>query len=446
MPYHPRLLRAPAVIRSPQARIGTAGGQPTVGTARMRPRHSRAGRVSRSDSMAARTDMICSPGTGSGAGAGSAAPPGQTAEHPLHPVQSPLRQLRGQHQHQIVPVGKFRLHALLPEAVSQLLPGISPGPRIDGHLQGLFAVQGIAVPAQSSLQGHDLLQEGLQPSGITFQIRVQRIQRLEDQIRGAGGAEEGQGAPYLMAQGPVHFLRQMQIGGARQGREGLMGRIAADIRPQPDRMQRLRQEPQIGPVGIVHSQQHPVLMADLRQSTDIGDVAQIVGARQIDRGRLLLFQIRIQLSGAQVTGEVAAAPGGIQPPDLQIQKGCRCQKGLMGIPSGGDQRRPPLPLRMEHQKIQHGPDALGGAFRGIEGPAAEKPARVGLAAGDDPVGLIKAVGSGDLRDIQRLHAQERLSLMARHMQAQHIPGGIVPDEIADRRIHISPQEPGPRPP
>ena len=58
---------AAGVIRSPAMTTGTAGGQLTQASARIRPTALSAGRVSCGESMASRTDRTFS-GTGSGGG------------------------------------------------------------------------------------------------------------------------------------------------------------------------------------------------------------------------------------------------------------------------------------------------------------------------------------------------------------------------------------------
>ena len=98
-----------------------------------------------------------------------------------------------------------------------------------------------------------------------------------------------------------------------------------------------------------------------------------------------------------------------------------------------------------HQ-IQHGPDALGGPLRGIECPAPKDTAGVRLAPGDDAVRLVEAVGPPDLRDVETFHAQHRFPLVPRHVQSQCPAFGVVPDEIADGRLHLTRPGPGPPPP
>jgi len=102
----------------------------------------------------------------------------------------------------------------------------------------------------------------------------------------------------------------------------LVGRVAADIRAQTDGIQILRKEPEIPSVGIVHGQQNTVLMADFRQGSDIGNVPQVVRARQIHGSGALLRQIRFQFLRRQVAGEIAAILG-IQPPYLHVQQRSR---------------------------------------------------------------------------------------------------------------------------
>ena len=60
----------------------------------------------------------------------------------------------------------------------------------------------------------------------------------------------------------------------------------------------------------------------------------------------------------------------------------------MGVPPGRDPRLSPLLFGVKGYQVQHSPDALGGAFGGIQGPASEKRTGIGTDRSVDHVGKI----------------------------------------------------------
>ena len=292
-------------------------------------------------------------------------------------------------------------------------------------------------------QPPDAGQQGRKPLGIGFKIGIGLVQGLQNQVRRTGGAKEHQG---VFALGYGKPLRQVQIRAAGEHRKGLMGRVTADVRPQihgmPGRMQKF----QVCPVGIVHSQEYPVAVADLCQRGDVRKIPQIVGTGQVKGRGSLFFQVVFQFLRCQRAGEVAGLLFRVQPGDLHAQKGRGGQEGLMGIAPGGNPGFLPLLPGSLAQQVHHGPDTLGGAFRGIEGGTAEKRGGVFLTLGDDAVGFVKTVGTPDLCDIQGFQSQGALSLMARHMQPQGLIFQIAGDKVADGGIHLTLPGPGQWPP
>ena len=85
----------------------------------------------------------------------------------------------------------------------------------------------------------------------------------------------------------------------------------------------------------------------------------------------------------------------------------------MGIPSGCDPWSLSVLPGIKLYQVQHSPDTLRGTFSGIQRSAAKKLTCLGFTPGNDAVGLIKAVGSRDLGDVQMLHAKHVSTLMPR---------------------------------
>ena len=270
----------------------------------------------------------------------------------------------------------------------------------------------------------------------------------------------------------------MEIRPARQHRQGLVGGVAAEVGSQIHGVPGVAQEAQIGPVGVVHQQQGPPGVAELRQGLQLRQEAQIVRAAEIHRLGPGLLQGRRQGLRRGLGGEIGALRQR-QPADLQIQQSRRGQKGLVDVPGGqyakafrichceasahtgcgnpfslvprciihhlirhpacGGRRMPPSPqgegFGALHRQQQHRPDAVGRALRGIKRGAAKEPGGVGLAFGNDPGGLIEGVGPGDLRQIQLLAAQGPPPLVARHMEAGGAEVTITGNEVMDGCVH-----------
>ena len=161
----------------------------------------------------------------------------------------------------------------------------------------------------------------------------------------------------------------MKIGPAGEDRQGFVGRVTAEIRPQIHGMAWLRQEVQIGPVGIVHQQKGPVPVAHLGQLFYALHQPQIVRAGDVHRcrgpgqGREGL----VQLLPGHGAGAKAPTRLGPEPPDRQIQQGSSVDKAPVHIP--GRQDQPVRPGRAAGEgQTQHGPDAQAGALGGVQSP------------------------------------------------------------------------------
>ena len=151
------------------------------------------------------------------------------------------RVFRGEHQHKVAGVGIFALHSVLPQTVGQCLPGQAqrrcvqrqlhgfPGGTVQCQRQGraLCGSQRVQAGTQSSQPVTALLQAcrvigGKQP--------VAGIERLQDQIRRAGGAEQRQcvahGA-FLLHGG---LGAQMQVGSPGEHRQSLVAGVTAGRR------------------------------------------------------------------------------------------------------------------------------------------------------------------------------------------------------------------------
>ena len=108
----------------------------------------------------------------------------------------------------------------------------------------------------------------------------------------------------------------------------------------------------------------------------------------------------------------------------------------MRIAPGGNGGAQAVFAGVQQREVQHGADAQRGAFGGIQRPRRAEEARgVFLALPDDASGGVQLVRAVKLRDIERLHAEQRAALVAGHVQAQRVPRAVIAHEIADRRLH-----------
>ena len=227
----------------------------------------------------------------------------------------------------------------------------------------------------------------------------------------------------------------MEVGTAGQHRQGLVGGVAAQIRPQVHGMPGGIHKPQIGAVGIVYQQQRAVAAAYRRQGGNIRHISQIIRAGDVHRCGGLLCQMRIQIFRPNGAGEVGCLLIGNEPIHIQVQQRNSAEEYLVGVPSGGDDRLFALGLGVDHGQVQHGPDALGGAFRGVEGGVAEESRGVFLALPDDTRSFIQTIGAGNLRDVQFLHTQRSLTFVTGHMEPHLVIIPVAPDEVHDGGIH-----------
>ena len=221
----------------------------------------------------------------------------------------------------------------------------------------------------------------------------------------------------------------MQIGPAGEHRQRLVGRIAAQVRPQVHWVQGAGQEFQVSPVGIVHQQGHPIPMAHARDFPHGGQIAQVVGARQIDGEGLFFFFQNGRFHGFGGDGTAQVAVPSPEPGDGKIQQHRRVEEALVGIPPS---KASPLAAGAGIGQIQHGPNGQTGALCGVDRPAAEEPGGVFFAPGKDAFRVVQVVRPPDLRDIQAFAAQYPPALVARHMEPDRGGCGIGPDEITDR--------------
>ena len=215
-----------------------------------------------------------------------------------------------------------------------------------------------------------------------------------------------------------------------------MRRITAGIRTQGDRMAVFRQEFQIGSVGIVHEQRYTVTVADFRRRTQVNPPSQVIRRRQINRHIRFPVQFFLQRFRGYRTGQQILPRCRRKPVHFQVQQGGGSHQGMMGIPSGQQPCRNPLPFCGHQGEIQHAPDAQRRALRGINRAGSPEQGRgILLAPADDPFRAVQHVRSPDLRQVQRLRSCQRLSLVSRHVHTHRMRFRISPDKITDRRLH-----------
>ena len=97
------------------------------------------------------------------------------------------RQKRGEHEHRIIGVGEFAFDAACTKLVGKSISRISVCLGKNGDLERLIRAKSISHSAQRIPKPHRTGKKSLQRLGdLSLQSRIERIQRLQDQIGGAG--------------------------------------------------------------------------------------------------------------------------------------------------------------------------------------------------------------------------------------------------------------------
>ena len=307
---------------------------------------------------------------------------------------------------------------------------------MEGHLEGLAFRHGPALGRKVRFERFHRPGAGGQLwPGLAGQIAVAGIQRLQNEIGRAGGAEQRQCRPHLPCLRLQKAMAQVEAGSAGEHRQGLVGGVTAEVRPLVQRVGGRGQEVEVGPVGVVHQKGRAVGVADLCQGRHRLHIAQIVRAGDVHRRRRF-GQGRQGVSqhfGGHRAGQQRIGPGP-KPAHIRVQQGRRVQEGLVGV--AGGQHHPAFALLQ--RETEHGPDALAGAAGGVEGGLCpEQGGGVLLALGDDAARLIEAVGSRDFGDVPPSAAQGAFALVAGHVQAGGAALFIGGDEVADGGLHPS---------
>ena len=223
---------------------------------------------------------------------------------------------------------------------------------------------------------------------------------------------------------------------AGQHRQRLVGRGAAEVRPQVHGVAGLGQKPQVRPVGAVHQQQNVPAAAKRRQARDILGMAQVVGAGAVEGCDVRIEGSVHVFSGPGYSAD-GSSPSPSKPLQLHVQQRRRGDKGSVDVPGRGDFGPPPPLHGPPAGQVHHGPHRQGRALGGIERRAAIELPGVFFTLPKDSGGLVEAVGPGNLGQVPGLRPQDRLPLVARHMEPQGVSGGVAPGKVHHRRLHAS---------
>lgn len=179
------------------------------------------------------------------------------------------RTLGGRHQHDVTGVGILALHTPFPQSLCQLLTGKTQRGGVQRQLEGFAVrpVRGSASPGRRASSSRQSIPSRQRQMSSFFreavgQNRVGGVQRLQNEIRGAGGAEESQRIAHRGLIG-LHGRAKVQDRHRREDGQGLVSRVTAEVRAQLDGVAAaLLQKVKIGAVGVVHQKGQAVGVAD----------------------------------------------------------------------------------------------------------------------------------------------------------------------------------------
>ena len=138
------------------------------------------------------------------------------------------------------------------------------------------------------------------------------------------------------------------------------------------------------------------------------------------------------------TGDNRVTLLGEQPHYIQIQQSRRRQKCLVRISTSRNEGTLPYGLAIEHRQAEHSANRKGRTFRRIQRPGCAKQGGcILLTALDDTLGIVKHIGTGNLSNIQMLHPEHAVPLVAGHVQTKLVCLRVSRYKITDGGIHIS---------
>ena len=130
----------------------------------------------------------------------------------------------------------------------------------------------------------------------------------------------------------------MEIRPSGQRRQGLVRRIAADVRAEVNRVTGLRQKFQVCAVGVVNTKEHAVLFADGGNALDVKHISEVVRACDVHGGRLFTRRKSFFNSRRRKGAGMVRPTFGKKPADFYSEQCARIHKSLVRIPAGKNKR------------------------------------------------------------------------------------------------------------
>ena len=210
--------------------------------------------------------------------------------------------------------------------------------------------------------------------------------------------------------------------------------MGADHYPVRPRKGGQPQEGQVGPVGSVHKQSAPVGVYHPGNGLNIRQHSGICRGCNTDSFDIwVVSQGNLHLLRGDGADEVLLLqPGPLQVYRLQVQQGHGVEHRPVAVPV----HQHPVPRST--QEGQAGVDAHGGpAGEELTVVKAEALRPRFLSGVEGLPGQVQVAGAGDLGHIQpgrvgQLRQGEGAALVARHVEASGVPGGVVSKNITER--------------
>jgi len=228
---------------------------------------------------------------------------------------------RGKHHYAEIRVGKFTGDIQRKKKRGKFGPRVTEGFGGDGQLQLFVSAQREAMVCKPVLHCLHLGREySEQFPADAVHVSIAHVQRLQDQIGGAGGTEECQRLLCYLREDCRCGGGDVQVCSACENRQGFVRGIAADVRPEINGVAGFRQESQISAVGVVHQKQTSMGMTDPGEGLNIRRIAEVIRAGNVNGGACLFSKKFVQRFRPDFAGKIGRTLFRINPVNIQVKQ------------------------------------------------------------------------------------------------------------------------------